>query len=192
MDGARPGAPGVGPDRGRLVLAGRACDRAVAGRARARDGGADEPAGDRGRQLAVALPRPRSHRTQRRRAPGADAPQSARLVPGEGLEPPRPYRTAGFKPAASDQFRHPGTGARRETYGGKCASAVAGSQTTAAEAGLCPARGEEPSHGRRSRKGGFGRETRVSLPTYYCLVVARSWGRSATRGRGSGRPTGTP
>ena len=48
-----------------------------------------------------------------RRAPRAlAAARNRELVPGEGLEPPCPYRTAGFKPAASDQFRHPGTGAR--------------------------------------------------------------------------------
>jgi hypothetical protein len=29
-------------------------------------------------------------------------------MPGEGVEPPCPKGTLGFKPSASDQFRHPG------------------------------------------------------------------------------------
>src|SRR5436190_9435581 len=37
------------------------------------------------------------------------------VVPGEGIEPPCPRRAPGFKPGASDQFRHPGA-TRRTAY----------------------------------------------------------------------------
>src|SRR3954452_14826967 len=34
-------------------------------------------------------------------------------MPGEGVEPPCPRGAPGFKPGASDQFRHPGGGPER-------------------------------------------------------------------------------
>ena len=38
--------------------------------------------------------------------------RECRVMPGEGIEPPRPRGAPGFKPSASDQFRHPGGAAK--------------------------------------------------------------------------------
>ena len=73
--GARPRRPGMVADRGGVGLARGTRDRAAAGRARARQRGADEPARHRGGQLAVALRRRRPDRRARRPAARADGAQ---------------------------------------------------------------------------------------------------------------------
>ena len=84
----------------------------AAGRARPRHRGAHEPARHRGGQLGLAL---RSRRADDELARGcARSPSEAgrrMVVPGEGIEPPRPEGTAGFKPAASTSSATPAAGA---------------------------------------------------------------------------------
>ena len=75
VDGARPGAARVEPDGGRVGLARAARDRPAAGRARPRQRGADEPAGDAGGQLAVALRRAARSTARTRRTARAEPAQ---------------------------------------------------------------------------------------------------------------------
>ncbi len=68
--------------------------------------------GTQDRQLDVALRAGRAHRRPRRAASRPDRAHATNLImPGEGLEPPRP-KAAGFKPTASTGFATP-AGLRR-------------------------------------------------------------------------------
>ncbi len=85
----------------------------------------------RGRRPALPAGRPDANRpcAARRRGPWGNHGFPHVEVPGLGVEPRCPVGTAGFKPAASDQFRHPGGGCHAEASYGRAGSVSGGKRS---------------------------------------------------------------